>query len=278
MRPKGSTITRRTVLATGAALAATAATGPAFGQAFPSKPITLIIPWPAGGSTDVSMRAMAEVASKQLGQQIVIDNKPGASGTLGPATMAATAKPDGYTIAQLPISVFRLPYMQKTSFDPEKDFTYIVHVTGYTFGVVVRKDSKYQTFKDLVEDARANPGKIKYATPGAGTSLHITMEQIAAKAGIKWTQVPFKGGAETSAAVLGGHVDATRWSMPASCACSAPGARSAPRSGRTCRRSRSSASTSSPIRRSVSAGRRAYRPMWCRRSTTRSRRRSRIRA
>jgi tripartite-type tricarboxylate transporter receptor subunit TctC len=209
MRPKGSTITRRTVLATGAALAATAATGPAFGQAFPSKPITLIIPWPAGGSTDVSMRAMAEVASKQLGQQIVIDNKPGASGTLGPATMAATAKPDGYTIAQLPISVFRLPYMQKTSFDPEKDFTYIVHVTGYTFGVVVRKDSKYQTFKDLVEDARANPGKIKYATPGAGTSLHITMEQIAAKAGIKWTQVPFKGGAETSAAVLGGHVDAT---------------------------------------------------------------------
>src|SRR5690606_28408597 len=108
-----------------------------------------------------------------------------------------------------PISVFRLPYMQKTSFDPEKDFTYIVHVTGYTFGVVVRKDSKYQTFKDLVEDARANPGKIKYATPGAGTSLHITMEQIAAKAGIKWTQVPFKGGAETSAAVLGGHVDAT---------------------------------------------------------------------
>jgi tripartite-type tricarboxylate transporter receptor subunit TctC len=209
MRPKGSTITRRTVLATGAALAATAATGPAFGQAFPSKPITLIIPWPAGGSTDVSMRAMAEVASKHLGQQIVIDNKPGASGTLGPATMAATAKPDGYTIAQLPISVFRLPYMQKTSFDPEKDFTYIVHVTGYTFGVVVRKDSKYQTFKDLVEDARANPGKIKYATPGAGTSLHITMEQIAAKAGIKWTQVPFKGGAETSAAVLGGHVDAT---------------------------------------------------------------------
>lgn len=206
MRHKASTITRRTVLATGAALAAA---GPAFGQSYPSKAITLIVPWPPGGSTDVSMRAMAEVAAKQLGQQIVIDNKPGASGTLGPATMAATAKPDGYTIAQLPISVFRLPYMQKTAFDPVKDFTYIVHVTGYTFGVVVKKDSKYQTFKDLVEAARANPGKITYATPGAGTSLHITMEQIAAKAGIKWTQVPFKGGAETSAAVLGGHVEAT---------------------------------------------------------------------
>lgn len=206
MRPTASTITRRTVLATGAALAAT---GPAFGQSFPAKPVTLIVPWPPGGSTDVSMRAMAEVAAKHLGQQIVIDNKPGASGTLGPATMAATAKPDGYTIAQLPITVFRLPYMQKTAFDPVKDFTYIAHLTGYTFGVVVKKDSKYQTFKDLVEAAKANPGKITYATPGAGTSLHITMEQIAAKAGIKWTQVPFKGGAESSAAVLGGHVEAT---------------------------------------------------------------------
>jgi tripartite-type tricarboxylate transporter receptor subunit TctC len=206
MRHKASTITRRTLLASAAALAAT---GPAFGQSFPTKPVTLIVPWPPGGSTDVSMRAMAEAASKHLGQQIVIDNKPGASGTLGPATMAATAKPDGYTIAQLPISVFRLPYMQKTAFDPVKDFTYIAHLTGYTFGVVVKKDSKYQTFKDLVEAARANPGKVTYATPGAGTSLHITMEQIAAKAGIKWTQVPFKGGAETSAAVLGGHVEAT---------------------------------------------------------------------
>ena len=199
-------LTRRALIGSAAAAVA----GNAVAQAaWPTRPVTLIVPWPAGGSTDVSMRAMAEAAGRHLGQQVVVDNKPGASGTLGPATMAATARPDGYTIAQMPISMFRLPYMQKVSFDPTKDFTYISNLTGYTFGVVVKKDSKYQTFKDLIEAARANPGKITYATPGAGTTLHITMEQIAAASGVKWTQVPFKGGAETSAAIMGGHVDAT---------------------------------------------------------------------
>ena len=206
MRPASTPLARRTVL--GAALALPAI-GSARAQAWPARPVTLIVPWPAGGSTDVSMRAMAEAAGKHLGQQVVVDNKPGAAGTLGGATMAATARPDGYTIAQMPISMFRLPYMQKTSFDPLKDFTYISNLTGYTFGVVVHKDSKFKTFKDMVEAARAEPGKITYATPGAGTTLHITMEQIAAAAGVKWTQVPFKGGAETSAAVMGGHVSAT---------------------------------------------------------------------
>lgn len=199
-------LTRRALIGSAAAAVA----GNAVAQAaWPTRPVTLVVPWPAGGSTDVSMRAMAEAAGRHLGQQVVVDNKPGASGTLGPATMAATARPDGYTIAQMPISMFRLPYMQKVSFDPVKDFTYISNLTGYTFGVVVKKDSKYQTFKDLIEAARANPGKITYATPGAGTTLHITMEQIAAASGVKWTQVPFKGGAETSAAIMGGHVDAT---------------------------------------------------------------------
>ena len=102
---------------------------------YPNKPITFIVPWPAGGSSDITLRAMCERASKVLGQPFQIDNKAGASGTLGPATMAATAKPDGYTVAQFPISVFRLPVMQKTAFDPMKDFTYISHLSGYTFGV-----------------------------------------------------------------------------------------------------------------------------------------------
>ena len=81
-------------------------------QDYPTKPVTLIVPWPAGGSTDISMRAIADSASKALGQPILIDNKAGGGGTVGPATMAAAAKPDGYTIAQLPITVFRLPLMQ----------------------------------------------------------------------------------------------------------------------------------------------------------------------
>lgn len=184
-------------------------------QAYPNKPITFIVPWPAGGSSDITLRAMCERASKVLGQPFQIDNKGGASGTLGPATMAATARPDGYTLSQLPISVFRLPVMQKTAFDPLKDFTYVSHLSGYTFGVTTAADQPYKTFKDVIEYAKANPGKVTYGTPGAGTSLHIGMERIAAQAGIKWTMVPFKGGAETNAAVLGKHTtlqaDSTGW-------------------------------------------------------------------
>src|SRR3954471_1279269 len=174
---------------------------------FPARPVTLIVPWPAGGSTDVGMRALAGAAEKHLGQSIVVENRPGGSGTLGPGQMAATAKPDGYTIAQIPITVFRFPFMTKTSFDPATDFTYIIGVSGYTFGVVVRDDASWKTFRDLIADARANPGKINYGTPGAGTSLHITMEQIAKQQGIKWTHVPFKGVAESMNALLGGHID-----------------------------------------------------------------------
>jgi tripartite-type tricarboxylate transporter receptor subunit TctC len=153
------------------------------------------------------MRALASATEKHLGQSIVIENKPGAGGTIGPANMAASARADGYTVAQLPITVFRLPFIQKTTFDPTKDFTYIIHITGYTFGIVVKGDAPWKTFRELIEYARANPGKINYGTPGAGTSLHITMEQIAKQEGIKWTHVPFKGVAESMNALLGGHID-----------------------------------------------------------------------
>lgn len=184
-------------------------------QTYPSKPISFIVPWPAGGSSDISLRAMCEVAGKVLGQPFQVDNKGGAAGTLGPATMAATARPDGYTIAQLPISVFRLPVMQKTAFDPLNDFTYITHLSGYTFGVTTASDQPYNTFSEVIDFAKANPGKVTYGSPGTGTSLHIGMERIAAYAGIRWTQVPFKGGAETNAAVLGKHTtlqaDSTGW-------------------------------------------------------------------
>ena len=98
--------------------------------------------------------------------------------------------------------------MTKTSFDPAKDFTYIIGVSGYTFGVVVKSDAPWKTFQELLAEAKANPGKINYGTPGAGTSLHITMEQIAKQQGIKWTHVPFKGNAETNNAILGGHIHA----------------------------------------------------------------------
>ena len=117
----------------------------AHAQNYPNRPITLIVPWNAGGSTDTHLRKLGELVSKQLGQPIIIENKPGAGGMLGPASMARNAAPDGYTLSQLTIAAFRQPHMQKVDYDPLKDFTYIVGVSGYTFGVVVKSDSPFKS-------------------------------------------------------------------------------------------------------------------------------------
>ena len=199
---------QRRVFSSLASLAAAIFASAALAQAFPAKPLTLIVPWPVGGSSDLVLRSFAEAAGKQLGQTVVVENKPGASGTLGAVAMV-NAKPDGYTLTQTPITVFRIPHLQKVAFDPIKDITYIIGLTGYTFGVVVRADSQWKTFKDLIDYARANPGKVSYGSPGAGTSLHITMEEIAAANGVKFLHVPFKGVAENTQALLGGHIDVT---------------------------------------------------------------------
>jgi tripartite-type tricarboxylate transporter receptor subunit TctC len=183
-------------------------------QEFPSRPVTLIVPWPAGGSTDLVMRALATSTEKYLGQPIVIENKPGAAGTLG-ASQMVNAKPDGYTITQVPITVFRYPHMAQVGYDPLTDLTYIIGISGYTFGVVVRSDAPWKTWGEFIAYAKANPGKISYGTPGANTSLHVTMEDIAQRDGIKWVQVPYKGNADNMTGLLGGHIqasaDATGW-------------------------------------------------------------------
>ncbi len=179
----------------------------AVAQNFPEKAITLVVPYSAGGTTDVAMRALAEATSKQLGQRVIVDNRTGVAGTLGPASIVNT-RPDGYVIAQMPITVFRVPYMQKGSFDPLNDFTWIIHVSGYTFGVAVRADSPWKTWQEFIAYAKANPGKVSYSTPGHGTSLHITMEEIAQREGIQWLQVPYKGAADALIALRGGHVTA----------------------------------------------------------------------
>ena len=124
-------------------LAAATLAAPAFtasAQAFPTKPIKLIIAFPAGGPTDITMRALADSASKILGQPVIVENKPGAGGTL-PAQALQTAPADGYTLAQIPLGVFRLPYTTKINWDPVKDITYVLNVTGYAFGLVVPADS-----------------------------------------------------------------------------------------------------------------------------------------
>ena len=206
--------TRRLLLA-GCAAALLAPAGAALAQGFPSKPITLIVPWPAGGSTDRHMRLLAELASKQLGQNIIVENKPGGGGTLGPGTMALTAKPDGYTIAQFPMGMLRVPHMQKTAWNPLTDFSYIIGISGYTFGFTVRADSPYKTFNEYIEAARKAPGKLDYGSTGIGTSPHLLMEELAENAKVQLTHVPFKGNADLQQALLGGHInaqsDATGW-------------------------------------------------------------------
>lgn len=182
---------------------------------FPTRPVTLICPFAAGTATDIFLRVLAETTGKYLGQPVVVENKPGGAGTLGPATMAATAKPDGYTIAPMLVTIFRYPHMMKVTFDPLKDFTYILNVSGYTFGVVVKGNAPWKTFNEFVAYAKANPGKVTYSHPGTGGTTHITMETFALKHGIKWIHVPTKGSSESIPAVLGGHVtagaDAPMW-------------------------------------------------------------------
>ena len=206
---------RRRVLQAGLAASAAVAL-PAFGQAtYPVRPIKLICPWPAGGATDAVMRAIALSAGKGLGSDMIVENKAGASGMLGPNELVK-APPDGYTLSQLTIGVARLPHMQKMQFDPLKDFTYILNMTGYTFGLVVKADSPIKSVKDLVDYAKANPGKFTYGSPGQGTTPHLAVEEFADKAGIKLQHIPFKGFADGMQAMLGGHTmahsDSTGWS------------------------------------------------------------------
>ena len=189
--------------------------GAALAQPYPNKPITLIVPWPAGGSTDRHLRTLAEIAGKNLGQSIVVQNQPGGGGTNGPGNMALAAKPDGYTIAQFPMGMLRIPHMQKTAWNPLTDFSFILGVSGYTFGFVVKSDSPYKSFAEYVEAARKQPGKVDYGSTGTGTSPHLLMEEVADVAKAQFNHVPFKGNADLMTAVLGGHVmagsDASGW-------------------------------------------------------------------
>jgi len=196
-------------LACAVAACAGLASGSAFAQEFPAKTITLIVGFAPGGATDIQARALANLASKELGQSIVIENRPGVSGTLGPVTALQRAAPDGYTLGVLPGTLFRVPHMMKVNYDPLKDFTYLVNVTSYVYSLSVAQDSRFKTLNELIAYAKANPGKLSFATTGVGGSGHISVMRLAKAAGIELTAVPYKGAAEAFTAVLGGHVDFT---------------------------------------------------------------------
>lgn len=199
----------------GALLGCLLLSGPALGQDYPTKPINLLVGYPAGGSTDLSVRALAAEAAKILKQPIVVSNVAGAAGTLVLGRVKAE-KADGYTIFNAPTANFcRIPHLQAVPYDPLKDFTFIMQYGLYQYGLVVRADSPWKTLEEFIDYAKKNPHKVNYGTSGLGTGQHLAMEYLGKKENIQWNHVPFPGGAQVVAALLGGHVQAvsqtTEW-------------------------------------------------------------------
>jgi tripartite-type tricarboxylate transporter receptor subunit TctC len=172
---------------------------------FPHRHIALWVPWPAGGATDLTMRLLAELAGKHLGQKVIIDNRAGAGGTLAMPVLQQAA-PDGYTIAQMPQPVFRAPHTQKVLWDPIRDTTPIIQISGVTFGVVVPANSPFKKFDDLLAFAAKNPGELSVATNGAGTTPHVVMDELCGQRGLSYIHVPYKGTSEQMIAVSSGQV------------------------------------------------------------------------
>jgi tripartite-type tricarboxylate transporter receptor subunit TctC len=180
---------------------------PAVAAEFPTKPITFVVPYPPGGSTDLTGRAMANAAKNYLGQPVICENKGGGGGTVGPS-LVISKPPDGYTLGISSGAVTIAYHMGKLNFNPLTDTTNIIRYTSYVFGMVVRADAPWKTMQEFVKYAKENPGKITYGTPGVGTNPHLALEELSILTGIKLVHMPFKGGAEAAAALLGGHIDA----------------------------------------------------------------------
>jgi len=198
---------RRQVLGNaGAAVAWLAAPALRAQTTFPTKPIKLIVGYPAGGFTDIVMRGAAIEAEKKLGQSVFVENRPGASGVTSFLAIK-NAAPDGYTIGAVNTAVWRQPVLEDVAYDPIRDFSYIINMVDNVFAVSVAADSPHKTWADLLTWARAHPQTATYAvSPGLGQSAHLFMEEVAARDKVAWQAVPFKGSAESVTALLGGHV------------------------------------------------------------------------
>ena len=200
-----TSITRRTAVSL--ALAGLAA-GVARASDYPARPVTLIVPYAAGGTADILARIVAETLGEKLGKSFVVENKPGASGMLGCNTVAK-ATPDGYTLlftAGGPLTIG--PYLTKTAqYRTEADFTPITLVTEVPSFLVVNPKSPFQTAADLIAAGKAQPKKLNFASPGVGTSVHLLAEVFRLEAGFEATHVPYRGGAPALNDLISGHVD-----------------------------------------------------------------------
>lgn len=173
--------------------------------AWPERPITLIVPWPAGGQTDLTLRILSEEAEKLLGQPFVVINKPGAAGTqVAPALKMA--EPDGYTIGQVPITVYRYALMHPVAWDPIADFSPILQISGVSFGILVPANSPWKTWPELVDWAKKHPGELILGSTGVGTTAHLATEELLLQHGVKYVHVPYKGTADQMLAIAGGQI------------------------------------------------------------------------
>ncbi len=178
----------------------------AFAQTYPSRPVMLATTFAAGSPQDLLVRAIAGIVAAEFKQPVVVDNKPGAGGGLAMSHTAAQ-KPDGYALnVAASAGLANLPLMQKLTFDPANDFDYIMQMVSFPIGVVVKAESPFKSWSDLVAYAKANPGKITYGTTGQNSMANLGMQRLQRLAGISLTHVPHKGAMEVIPAVLGDHV------------------------------------------------------------------------
>jgi tripartite-type tricarboxylate transporter receptor subunit TctC len=165
--------------------------------------ITLLVPWPAGGATDITLRLLAELAGPLLAQKIIIENKPGAGGSLA-MPLLQQAPADGSVLAQLPYPVLRLPFIQKVGWDPLRDTSPILQLSGVSFGILVAADSPWQQLAELLDYAQRHPGALSVATNGTGTTPHGVMDALLGRP--NYLHVPYKGTAEQMLALASGQV------------------------------------------------------------------------
>jgi len=173
---------------------------------YPTKPIKIVVGWAPGGQADTLTRTLSDLLEKNLGKTIIVENKPG--GASGVATaFIAKIKPDGYTLGAISDSpLVRIPHMRRVTYNPMEDIIPVVRTNVSIAGLVVKKDSPFKMFKDFLDYAKKNPGKLTFSHPGSGSSPHLGMGALEVKYGIKCSPVPYKGDSEMITALLGGHV------------------------------------------------------------------------
>jgi len=185
---------------------AAVAAPPALAQGYPDRPVTIVVPYPAGGSADILARTVGQKLSAQFGQPVVIENRGGAGTAIG-ARFVAEAKPDGYTLLLGTVSSQAInPAMTNVGYDPVKDFVPVSGLASIPFVLVAHPDAPYGSVADLIAAVRENPGSVGYASAGPGTSNHLAGEMLGSAAKIKLLHVPYRGSAPALADVLAGHV------------------------------------------------------------------------